>query len=529
MKIIDTSLLDELPVINSDEASWVYNGLDCAVTYEIRDELKRQLADEPDYVQLTYANALAKQAPVMEMSMRGFRVDEAARQKAIRELTTDLVFLNKNFDRLLAGAFDGLTLNWRSPLQLKNFFYGTLKLKPVRARNSKGEYAATTGRAALEKLSENFYAMVFCNYILAMRDLGKQIGFLKTEIDPDGRMRCSFNIAGTNTGRLASRMNEFGTGTNMQNVNRQLRYPFIADPRKVIINVDLEQADARNVGAIIWETFPDSPQRGDYLDACESGDLHTRVCRMAWPDIGWPDDPALWRGIADQKAYRDMSYRDLAKRLGHGTNYLGTPRTMARHTKTDVKLIEDFQDRYFAAFPLIKRWHEFTSEQLQSYGFLVTLFGRRRFFFGRAAEDTTLREAIAYAPQSMTAEQIDRGYTQLWRKHKEVELLVQVHDSITFQVPLATAAERIPTYLETLRVPLILSGGREFCVPLDAKAGWNWGDVEYNKNKQPVGNLNGLDKWKLLAKRNPPNPRQRLSDFLSSGTGSQTSALIQKT
>jgi DNA polymerase-1 len=512
MKIINTALLDEQPVINSDEASWVYNGLDCAVTYEIRDELKRQLALEPECVQLTYANALAKQAPVMEMSMRGFRIDEAARQTALRALTVDLLHLQKNFDRLLAGAFN-TTLNWRSPLQLKNFFYGTLGLKPVRGRNSKGEYSATTGRAALEKLSEHFFAKVFCNYILAMRDLGKQIGFLKTEIDPDGRMRSSFNIAGTNSGRLASRMNEFGTGTNVQNVSRQLRYPFIADPKMIIVNVDLKQADTRNVGAIIWETFSDDPRAGDYLDACESGDLHTTVCRMAWPDLAWPDDRAGWRAIADQNAYREMSYRDLAKRLGHGTNYLGTPRTMAHHTKTEQKLIEEFQERYFAAFPLIKKWHEDVAEQLQFSGSLTTLFGRRRFFFGRPSEDTTIREAVAYAPQSMTAEEIDRGYTQLWRACPDTQLLVQVHDSITFQAPYATIKDRLPVYLETLKVPLQLSRGRTFLVPLDAKVGWNWGDIEY-KNNMPSGNLNGLDKWKTFNNRLPPNPKRRLSDFL---------------
>ena len=61
-----------------------------------------------------------------------------------------------------------------------------------------------------------------------MADIGKKIGVLRTGIDPDGRIRTSYNIAGTSTGRFSSSVTEFGTGGNLQNIEEALRSILIA-------------------------------------------------------------------------------------------------------------------------------------------------------------------------------------------------------------------------------------------------------------------------------------------------------------
>jgi hypothetical protein len=99
-------------------------------------------------------------------------------------------------------------------------------------------------------------------HLYLLREHGKKISFLNTAVDGDGRLRTSFSIAGTTTGRLASSFSEFGTGTNLQNVENRLRAIFIADPGYKFGNIDLEQSDARAVGAIHWNLFRDSR----YLD-----------------------------------------------------------------------------------------------------------------------------------------------------------------------------------------------------------------------------------------------------------------------
>lgn len=513
MRKFNTANLTEavMRTMNADEVSWVYNGLDCCVTYEIRDVLREEIRDSPQNVRDTYFHALQKHGPILEMSLRGIRIDQVRLQETLRYFVKEIARVEGHFNEILREVFELTEFNWRSPMQLQHLFYTLMKIKPVRSRNSKGQFTPTVNRKALEKFCTMFYAQPIALHIMTLRDLGKKIGFLKTEMDPDGRFRTGYNIAGTNTGRLSSSANEFATGTNAQNIAKKLRAPFIADPRMLLVNVDLEQADARNVGARIWEIFYDTQgaeKAGAYLDACESGDLHTTVCRMAWTELEWGADPNFFRMVADQIAYRDKSYRDLAKALGHGTNFYGQPRTMAVHANTAVKIIEAFQTSYFTAFPLIPGWHKWVADQLQNYGTLTTLYGRRRHFFNRMKEPATLREAIAYEPQSMTAYEIDQGYMQLWRSSLKTELLIQVHDSILFQCLWRDHEEIIPQAVETLKVNHMLKGGRNFHVPLEAETGFNWAP---KADDNPLG----LTKYRGIESRNPPSSRRRLKDFIA--------------
>lgn len=519
MRLFNTAGLDRhvMRTLSEDEAAHIYNGLDCCVTFEVYEALRAELAESPPHVQQTYADALAKQAPILEMSMRGIRIDEEARKRSSRELQAQLDALDEKFQRIMREIF-GTEINWDSPTQLKTLFYGCMGIKEIKARNQKGAYVATTNEKALNKIAANYlYARPLARFVLALRELRKKISWLDTQIDPDGRMRANLNVAGTKTGRLSSRENDFGTGTNLQNVDTTLRYPFIADPKRLLVNIDLEQADARNVGAILWSLFREShgeETAGRYLDACESGDLHTTVCSMAWAELEWPDpwEAKAARKVAEAPAYREMSYRDLAKRLGHGTNYMGTPRTMAAHTQTETKIIDTFQRRYFAAFPLIAEWHKWVIAQLREAGHITTLYGRRRFFFGRADDSATHREAVAYAPQSMTGHQIDMGLLNVWRHKPEVELLMQVHDSILLQVPWHRHETHVEEVLRLLRYEQPIGGGRSFCVPLEAQVGWNWGKAKAEGGRI-VANPLGLMAWRGREERTPPVSK-RLQDYL---------------
>ena len=164
---------------------------------------------------------------------------------------------------------------------------------------------------------------------------------------------------------------------------------------------------------------------------------------------------------------------------------------MAAHTKVAVPIIEGFQAKYFRAFPGIKAWHEWTDQELRRCGQLTTLFGRRRNFFGRIPDQDTLRKAIAYAPQSMTADEINLGMLRLWAL-EHIQLLIQVHDSILFQYPEELEDEIVPAAIEALTITIPLLNDRPFTVPVEAKVGWNWGD--WNP-KEPLENPDGLRTW----------------------------------
>lgn len=532
MRVFDTTNLQPTDKLSRNHASWIYNGLDCCVTLEVRNKLREQLAAEPQNVRDTYTTAMEKFAPVNYMNLHGLRVNKGERDRVIAEYAKSIALYQSRFDELCTEVI-GYTINWRSPVQLKSLFYDTFKLKPVRKRNASGEFAPTVNADALERFTEHYYVQVFARYILAMRVLGKRIGFLQTEVDPDGFMRTSLNIAGTDTGRFSSKFSALGTGSNLQNVEDRLRRVFIPDEEdQIFVNVDLSQADARNVGARIYTIFYDEfgPEAaGSYLDACESGDLHTAVTRMVWPDLGWTGDLKADRKIADQPFYREYSYRDMSKRLGHGTNYFGTPPTMAKHTKVDVQIIERFQRAYFTAYPLIGNidkdltrndWHGWVYRQLRDVGAITNLFGRRRIFFDRYKELTTLRAAIAYDPQSNTGEELDRGWLSLWNANltyngrPAVRLKLPVHDSILLSVPYSQLSVLMPQILELLKVTIELPGGRKFSVPLDAAVGWNWGKAKFDKKTGLWENPNGLREWTGKEEREPPQRRVSFSKHL---------------
>lgn len=510
MRIIDTGPLRPDTPLSLDDREWIYNGLDSAVTLEVLHAIHAQLDNTTT---VTYELSKSLQAPIMEMTSRGILVDQVARAKALREYKSQIEFLDHQLTYLVREGIGHPIENkrvkgetkywWRSGPQLKELLYHVMQLPAQKKRNAKGEMAPTVDRDALEKLQNYFYAEPIVLHLLGLRDIDKKRSLLETEIDPDGRHRTSLNIAGTNTGRLASSFSDFGTGRSLQNIDRTLREVFIADPGMKLGNIDLEQADSRNLGALCWNTF--LPERGEdfagsYLRACESGDLHTTVSKMARPYLPWIGDKVQDRALADTKYHRNDSYRDLDKKLGHGTNYVGTPPTMAKHAHVPVSEVREFQHNYFTAFPCIPAFHDWTAEQLIESAILYNLLGRRRHFWGREKDKSTLREAVAYQGQSSTADEVNIGMLRVWRERRDnswCQLLIQVHDSILFQFPEELESEVMPWALERMTVWQELRGGRKFAVPVEGKTGWNWGDFT---DKNP----GGLKKWKGADDRKRP-------------------------
>jgi DNA polymerase-1 len=480
------------------EGLWFYNGLDTMVTLEVLHAIEPQLDEITTPV---YDHARALQAPILEMMLRGFRVDPVAGKKTFAALVPKI---RKLEEQLLEILVDGIGLPkemvtwtkkekgqvqqkflWNSPARLQHLFYEVMGFPPVKFRGK-----ISVDRKALEKLKNYFFAEPIVNHILAIRDVSKKLGLLKTGVDYDGRMRFSFNIAGTDTGRLSSYKSSFGSGTNMQNITPELRNIFAADPGKKVCYMDLGQAEARGVGAIIWNLFHD----GVYLDFCESGDLHTNVTRMTWQSMGWTDDPKANKAIAEQSFYRHFSYRDASKRLGHASNYYGQPPHIAKEVHIPYPLVKEFQEGYFAAFPGIPEWHKWVKQKVIKDGWITTFMGRRRWFFGRRYDSDTHRAAIAYEPQSSIADYINKGILNVWRADI-VELLVQVHDAIVFQYDEEKENEVVPAVQRLLEIEVPLMYGRSLVIPTDAMVGWNWA---YKTDNNPDGlvKFNGNDQRK---------------------------------
>jgi DNA polymerase-1 len=484
MRIIRTHESKSSDLTSQSERDWVYNGLDCCITMEVLDALLPQLDETTER---TYNFSLSLQGPVLEMGLRGILVDQKRKNEVLDLYFDQLEQLEANLERIVLDGVGLPGFNWRSTADLRSLFYDYLRI-PTFTKNGR----PTVDRIALEKMEAYIIARPIVRHMKAMRDLGKKISFLKTGIDPDGRMRTSYNIAGTSTGRFSSSYSEFGTGTNLQNVEEALRSIFIADPGMKMAKFDAKSGESFCVGAIEWNLFRDSR----YLEACESGDPHTAAARICWPELSWTNNLSQDKDLAETPYYRHYTYRFMCKKLGHGSNYGGRPGTLSTQAKVPIGIVQDFQSKYFRAFPAHQEWHEWVDETIRRTGTLTSLTDRRRRFFGRRTDDSTLREAIAFDPQGSLADIVNTAMYRIW-KARTAELLMQDHDAITIQYPEEQEDEIIPQILEQLKVTIPLQHNRTLEIPYDAKVGWNRGDYS---NKNP----HGLKDWKGGDKRQRP-------------------------
>lgn len=492
---------DEVPD-NPRAREWWYNSLDAAVTLEIYSKLAQRNEGT-----LIYNFERAMQGPVLDMMQRGFRIDPIWKGRQIEVLSEKERAVEELLNRL-AHPIWGRPINPRSPDQLKDFFYNALNL-PKQFVFSSGERKLSTNRASLESLDDYYIASPFINLIFAARGTRKLLSVLRAGVGPDGRMRCTYNVCGTETGRMASSQSVWGDGTNLQNITEELRRCFIADPGKLLLVVDGEQAESRGVGFIHGRLFDD----WRYLEACEAGDLHTYVAKLVWPNLPWTGNLQEDRRIAERQFYRWFSYRDMAKRGGHGTSYYGKDYTMAKHLKVPTGLITTFQQKFCrgwdgngtgAAFPSFLLWWKWVAEQLRTTQSITTFVGRERTFFGRSDDDTTLREAIAYEPQSAIGDLTNEGGLRIWRAFPEVEFLAQTHDSWTVQIP-ENRTDLVDPIKRMFEVE-VWHPTHPLRIPAEAKTGWNWSKADPRKKLFSDGNPDGLREWK------GSEPRKRTED-----------------
>lgn len=451
----------------------------------------------------------------------------AAYQKAMRSLSKPFNPISSTQKLRLFYHFFGSPANTITDLYfLSPVWTKTHGINEHKKRNSKGIYAPSTEREALEKIIEKaddnekyaaHWAAPFAHICMELSDLSKSLGFLKCHLE-HGLFKASFGTL-TETGRLSSSKNSQGFGSNAQNVTPKLRHILIAPPNEKFIVVDYAQIESRIVAAICYRLFGDT----NYLAMTECGDAHTLCSSMVWDNLPWPQDFTLdWtikhgpfpkdmlkaaKKLASEEFYRGKSRRDVSKTLGHGSNYLGKPPQMSKHSHIDIGLIEHYQKIYFATCPELPKWHRWVVEQVQTKGEITTILGRTRRFFGRPNDDATIREAVAYEPQSVAADYCNKALLRLhklWLKgkfpatirlSKHDELVVSCNESLEEQV-LEIMREQMEEHI-TLVSPT--GEQRNWFVSAECESGWNLGRKS-DSNSNGIGHpLDGRKRVKSLS------------------------------
>lgn len=195
---------------------WEYNAKDCCRTLEVYYSLRKTLQQEK--LEHVYQRQMYRVWRTVQAAMRrGVGIDEARRKRLQIDLFHAIQKAQQRVNRLV-----GHELNVNSSPQMQKLFYQDLGQKVVYAKkaNAEGKKPPTCDSDALDTIMEREPLLgPLCVAIQELRSLGVFYStFAVAKLDYDRRMRSDYNIAGTETFRLASRQNPFGSGMNLQNV-----------------------------------------------------------------------------------------------------------------------------------------------------------------------------------------------------------------------------------------------------------------------------------------------------------------------
>lgn len=232
------------------------------------------------------------------------------------------------------------------------------------------------------------------------------------QADADDVLHCSLNLIGTYTGRLSC------SHPNLQAVAKatevfKVKDVFTARPGMVMIQADYKQAEMR----LVTHYTQDRTMRRLIEDGA---DLHSATAEL----LGIP--------------------RTAAKRLNFSVIYGIGARKLAENLKEPVEQARDYLERYHALYPGFRHLMSQCEEFAKQYGYIEMWTGRIRHFNVPEADP---HKAMSNLIQGGVAEIVRVAISRLYPAIRDLGgyLLMQVHDSVIFEVPEGTLDVALPT------------------------------------------------------------------------------------
>ncbi len=404
----------------------------------------RELELEPLYydVELPLCAVLAR------MEQRGFLIDRAALAQFGETLQTSITQLEQ---QIYAAA--GAPFNINSPKQLGKVLFEDMQLP----HGKKTKTGWSTNADVLDKLR----SVPIVADVLQYRQYAKlkstyADGLLKA-VSPDGRIRTSFQMTVTATGRLSS------TEPNLQNIptrtelGSQMRRMFVAAPGNVLVDADYSQIELRLLAHISGDEA--------MCRAFRSGeDFHTLTAARVFH-------------VEPQDVTPEMRRR--AKAVNFGVVYGISPFSLSQDIGVTVAEAKEYMERYFQTYTGVRAYMDRIVEQARADGYVETLMHRRRALPELKSSNHNLRAfgervALNMPIQGTAADLMKLAMVRVERRLADeglaAQLIMQVHDELIVECPEDEAA-RVQALLEEE-----MSGVMTLAVPLPAEAhcGKNW-------------------------------------------------------
>ena len=383
-----------------------------------------------------------------DMERSGFLVDGGALARFGADLSDTIDRLEQ---RIYAAA--GQQFNINSPKQLGKVLFEDLGLP----HGKKTKTGWSTNADVLEKLKDHpLVADVLTYRQYAKLKSTYADGLLKV-IDPDGRIRTSFQMTVTATGRLSS------TEPNLQNIptrtelGSKMREMFVAAPGHVLVAADYSQIELRLLAHI-------------------SGDTAMQQAFLSGADFHTVTAARVFHVPQDQVTHQ---MRSRAKAVNFGIVYGISAFSLSQDIGVTVQEAKEYMDRYFATYTGVKQYMTDVVDKAREQGYVETLWHRRRALPELKSSNFNMRSfgervALNMPIQGTAADIIKlamvRVHSRLAREGLAARLIMQVHDELIVECP-EEEAPRVEALLQQE-----MQGVAELSVPLLAEAhtGRNW-------------------------------------------------------
>lgn len=364
------------------------------------------------------------------------------------------------------------TFNPNSVFHLREILFNILKLKPIKKTETG---AFSTDAEVLESLKHPITE--------AILDLRKKVKLSQTYLknirdglDKDERLRSSFNVTGTTSGRLSS------SGVlNYQNLPRDkdagIKKVFKARPGYKIIQADLGTAEVYIAAALSNDKFL---QRA----FIEKMDFHSYVAKNMFKLPCDVDDV--------KKLYPDE--RQWAKAITFGILYGAGPSKIAETANVTLAEAKDFIVKYFKEANALKRWIDTCLSMINSNYFIYSAFGRKRRLpeakaDNKATATHAARSGLNFLVQSVASDVNLLGLidTINWIETNNLQdkicVFATVHDSVVAEV----ADDMVDEYVRQLKSNLQKDRGVNIpgCpIVVDVEIGPSWGELDKYEGPQ---------------------------------------------
>lgn len=485
---LQTSLLTREPYYKFERKTddklthYSYCCKDACVTLEIQQQQDKHFTPQ---AREHYNFNMSILPALMFMEAKGILIDVEA-----REVLKNQTLAERNETYVQMETLAKESFNPASPIQLCKLLYQKMGFEPqYKKEHGRKTTSLTTDVDAILNLCKKFDSP-FLKLLLKWRKLSKIAEQCEWAVNTDQRMRCSYNLVGTETGRLSCSKSVMDTGSNLQTAMKLIRKFFVADPSHFFFECDLSGADGWTVAAHC-SAEGDDTMLEDYLFGLKPAQL----LALMWEGfniskLSRDDLLSLWKSHPTPK----WKYF-VCKMIQHGTNYGMQKQMMSnnilkqshKHTGEPIyvapKDCEFLQMLYASRYRGVLLYQRYIENQIKKHKQLTCASGNTRTFLGRTNDHSTIQAAYSHEPQGNTTYATNLAMRNLWYDEENldqtgsyiIQPLHSVHDALCGQFPVDRAEwaiGRIPRYFNN---PISVRG-ITLTIPFEGHYGKFWGD-----------------------------------------------------